>query len=115
MRMKKERIEEASHVGVCPSCGKDLVPGRATCPGCRTDVSSFVARREEEERQRKNALDKSNFLFFLAVLFYGISFVPLYLVLAGAWQIDFIWNFLGFFALAAALTYFAYRVRRETK
>jgi len=105
--------EDKVNIDRCPSCGRGLEPGQEECPGCGANVLFFIKMKEEEEKKRKNDIDKSNFLYFIAGIIYLISFVQLYFVVTGKWEADFIWNFFGFFAAAAVLTYFGYRVRGE--
>ena len=107
--------EKKSEVETCPSCGKMLAPPGEKCPSCGADVLLFMKRREERQRQRRNDIDKSNFLYFLAGIFFLIAAVPLYFVITGKWEVDYLWNCLGFSAMAAALAYFGYKVRREVK
>ena len=106
-------VKESFDILNCPSCGRALKPADKSCAGCGADILFFIKLRQEEESLRKNRLDKSNFLIFIAALFYLISAVPLYFVITGIWQADFLWNFFGFFAAATALVYFAYRIRKE--
>ena len=107
--------EDEVSIDTCPSCGRSLEPGAEECPGCGADVLFFIKKKEEEEKERKNDIDKSNFLYFIAGIIYLVSFVPLYFVITGEWEADFIWNFLGFFIVASGIAYCAYKVRKEVK